>query len=123
MKRKIDSKNKNRQLRHTRIRKRLKGTATVPRLSVFRGLCSLNVQLIDDISGKTLCAVNTKEIKEDKTDSLNGKVAKAYLVGKLLAEKAKEKKIEQAVFDRGGYQFHGRVKAVADGAKENGLKI
>lgn len=123
MKRTINSKNKNRQLRHARIRKRLKGTATTPRLSVFRGLRNLNLQLVDDVSGKTICAVNTREIKESKTDSLNGKIAKAYLAGKLLAEKAKAKKIEQAIFDRGGYQFHGRVKAVADGAKENGLKI
>jgi len=123
MKRNINSKNKNRQLRHDRIRKRLKGTATIPRLSVFRGLRNVNLQLIDDITGKTICAVNTREIKENKTDSLTGKIAKAYLAGQLLAEKAKAKKIERVVFDRGGYKFHGRVKAIADGAKENGLKI
>lgn len=115
------SKNKIRQVRHARIRKTISGDATCPRLSVYRALNSMKLQLIDDVSGKTLCAVDTKEIKNAKHENLSGKIAQSYLAGKMLAQKAVEKKITKVVFDRGGYQYHGRVKAAADGAREGGL--
>ena len=124
MKRNLNkSKNTARQLRHARVRKTISGSAERPRLSVFRGLYSLKLQIIDDKKGVTLCAVDTKEIKSDKHESLTGKTAKAFLAGKLLAEKAAAKKISAVVFDRGGYRYHGRVKAAADGAREGGLKF
>jgi len=123
--RKLFKKTKNslRQVRHCRIRTVLSGTAECPRLSVFRGLRRMVLQLIDDTSGKTLCAVSTDEIKETKVKDKKAKTAAAYAAGQLLAEKAKAKNITSAVFDRGGYSYHGRVSAVADGARDGGLKI
>ena len=115
------SKNKIRQVRHARIRKTISGSANCPRLSVFRGLNSMKLQLIDDVKGKTLCAVDTKEIKNAKHENLSAKTAQAFLAGKLLAEKASALKITKVVFDRGGYRYHGRVQAVADGARSGGL--
>jgi large subunit ribosomal protein L18 len=116
------TKNKLRQERHARVRKTLSGTAQRPRLSVFRSLRGMMAQLIDDETGKTLCSVASVEIKgKEKTEGRAGKVAVSYLIGKKLAEKAKEKKITKAVFDRGGYSYHGRVQAVAEGAREGGL--
>ena len=117
------TKNKLRQVRHIRIRAKIEGSAVVPRLSVFRSLNSIKLQLIDDKKGITLCSVDSKEIKENKYKDLTTKVAKAYLAGKLLAEKAQAKKIAKVVFDRSGYRYHGRVKAVADGDREGGLKF
>ncbi len=117
------TKNSLRQVRHARVRAKLVGTAAAPRLSVFRSLRGMTLQLIDDVAGKTLCHANSSEIKDGKTDNKSGKVAKSFLLGKLLAEKAKAKKIETVVFDRGGYKYHGRVQAVADGAREGGLKF
>lgn len=114
------TKNTLRQVRHSRVRKALGGTAERPRLSVFRSLKHISVQLIDDIKGVTICCVNSREINS-KEKSGKGKIDKSFAVGKLLAEKAKIKKISQVVFDRGGYRFHGRVKAVAEGAREGGL--
>lgn len=110
-----------RQVRHARVRKVLIGTATEPRLSVFRSLKGVVAQLIDDEAGKTLCFADSKEIKEKKVEGKSHKVGVSYLVGKLLAEKAKAKGIAKAKFDRGGYRYHGRVKALADGAREGGL--
>ncbi|MBI5765639.1 50S ribosomal protein L18 [Candidatus Falkowbacteria bacterium] len=107
-----------RERRHQRVRVKVAGTAQRPRLSVYRSLDHIYVQLIDDVAGKTLIAESDKTVKAGKT-----KTEKARLVGKLVAEKALAKKIEQAVFDRGWSKFHGRVKAVAEGAKEAGLKI
>ena len=118
-----------RQVRHARVRKVLIGTAAEPRLSVFRSLKGMVAQLIDDNAGKTLCYVDVKEVKpaaakakagEGKTDKSH-KVAVSYLLGKLLAEKAKAKGISRVKFDRGGYKYHGRIKALADGAREGGL--
>ena len=117
------SKNKRRLIRHNRVRTKLEGVAERPRLSVFRGVRNMNLQLIDDQAGKTLFSVNTSEIKENKVGERSGKVAKAYLAGKLIAEKAKEKGIEKVVFDRGGYKYHGRVSAAAMGARDGGLLI
>lgn len=119
------TKNERRNVRHDRIRARILGTAETPRLSVFRGLKNMTLQLIDDVSGKTLCQATTAEAKKgkEKVEGRVAKVAEAYLTGKLLAERAKEKKIESIVFDRGGYSYHGRVAAAADGARDNGLKF
>jgi len=117
------TKNSLRQVRHRRIRTVLSGTAECPRLSVFRGLRRMVLQLIDDTSGKTLCTVSTDEIKKVKIEGKSAKTAAAYAAGELLAEKAKAKKIERAVLDRGGYSYHGRVAAVAEGARAGGLKI
>jgi large subunit ribosomal protein L18 len=83
----------------------------------------LVTQLIDDVSGKTLCAVKSAEVKTGKVEGKTGKVAMAYLVGKKLAEKALALGITSVVFDRGGYRYHGRIAAVADGAREGGLKF
>lgn len=115
------NKNKLRQIRHARVRATIIGTALKPRLSVFRGLKSITAQLIDDGKGQTLCYVSAKEVAKQKAEKYEGKIADAYLVGKLLAEKAKAKKIEAVVFDRAGYKYHGRVKALAEGAREGGL--
>jgi large subunit ribosomal protein L18 len=105
-----------------RIRKRIKGTAGKPRLSVFRSNKQIYVQAVDDVNGVTLVAACSRE-KEIATVTGKKKSEIAALVGKRLAEKCKEKGIENVVFDRNGYQYHGRVKSVADGAREGGLKF
>ncbi len=115
------TKNKLRQVRHLRIRATVKGSAEKPRLSVFRSNKAMELQLIDDAAGKTLCAVKTTEVKGAKPEGRTAKAAVGYLAGKLLAEKAVAKGIKTVVFDRGGYNYHGRVAAVADGAREGGL--
>lgn len=119
------NRNESRAVRHNRVRAILKGTPDAPRLSVFRGLKSMTLQLIDDTSGKTICQATTNEVKKSKTkvEGRTRKVAEAFLAGKLLAEKAKDKKISRVVFDRGGYRYHGRVAAAADGAREGGLSF
>ena len=115
------NKSKLRQIRHVRVRKVLGGTAAEPRMSVFRSLKGMVAQLIDDTTGKTLCYADAKEVKTKKVEDKGGKVVVSYLLGKLLAEKAKAKGISKIKFDRGGYKYHGRVKALADGAREGGL--
>ncbi len=110
-----------RQVRHQRVR--VSGTKERPRLSVFRGLRTTVAQLIDDVNGKTLCYVKSGELKPIAVEGRSGRVAVAYLVGKALAEKAAAKNIAKAIFDRGGYKYHGRVKAVAEGAREAGLQL
>ncbi len=110
-----------RKKRQQRIRKKIFGTAKIPRLVVFRSLNNIYGQLIDDIKGRIIISVSSleAEIKKKKLKKMeNSKVA-----GKLLAQKAKEKGIKRIVFDRGGYKFHGRVKALADSAREEGLKF
>jgi large subunit ribosomal protein L18 len=106
------------------IRKKIYGTTERPRFSVYRSLNDIYGQIIDDTTGKTLVAVSStsKEVKEELA-SAKSKVEKSVLVGKLLAKKALENKIESVVFDRNGYLYHGRVKAFADGAREGGLKF
>ena len=123
MKRIATSHNSLRQIRHARVRSRVVGTAEKPRLSVFRSLRSMEAQLIDDASGKTIVSARTGEIKSAKIDGKSTKIAAGFLMGKLLAEKAKQKGIASAVFDRGGYRYHGRVAAVAEGAREGGLLV
>ncbi len=104
--------------RRKRVRAKISGTAQRPRLTVYRSLKHLSAQLIDDVAGRTLLGVSDHEIKAGKT-----KTDKAKLLGELLYSKAKEKNITQVVFDKGAYKYHGRVKALAEGAKEAGLKI
>ncbi len=117
---KID-KNKERQRRHIRVRKKVSGTAEMPRLCVYRSLNHIYVQLIDDVKGVTVCSASTmeKDVKAAIKDMTKTDAAKA--VGKRVAEKALEKGLKAVVFDRGGYLYTGRVKAVADGAREGGL--
>ena len=104
-----------------RIRKRLSGSGERPRMTVYRSNKQIYVQLVDDLSGQTLVSASSKE-KEIATQKVN-KIDQAKLVGKRLAEKAKEKGIESVVFDRNGYLYHGRVKNLADAARKSGLKI
>ncbi|OGZ70305.1 MAG: 50S ribosomal protein L18 [Candidatus Staskawiczbacteria bacterium RIFCSPLOWO2_01_FULL_33_9] len=110
--------------RHKKIRTRIHGTKARPRLCVFRSLSHIYAQLIDDDTAKVLASASDKEIKEKKTDEkMNHKVLSAFLVGKLIAKKAEAQNIKRVIFDRGGIVFHGRVKALADGAREEGLKF
>ena len=112
-----------RQVRHARVRAKMVGTAQSPRLSVFRGLKNMEVQLVNDEQGKTLCAVNTSMLKADVSSERSTKANLGYEAGKEIAAKAKALGIETVVFDRGGYRYHGRVKAVADGARDGGLQF
>ena len=106
------------------IRLRITGTPERPRLTVFRSLRNVYAQIIDDTTGKTLIAVsNLSKPERDQFKELKGQAAKAKLVGKIAARKAVEQKITQVVFDRNGYLYHGVVKAMADGAREGGLKF
>lgn len=110
--------------RKVRIRKRIKGTADKPRLSVFRSSKHISVQVIDDVAGKTLAAASSleKEVRGKKA-SFENKTALATFIGKLIAERAQEKGVKQIVFDRNGFLYHGRVKAISEGAREAGLKF
>jgi len=122
----VNSKNQTRQRVHDRIRKKVLGTPERPRLNVYRSLNHIYVQLIDDLKGVTLAAASTADERKDKNkDSrvAGGNVASAKTVGKKIAELAKEKGVTKVVFDRGGYIYHGRVKAVADAAREAGLQF
>jgi large subunit ribosomal protein L18 len=120
----ITSKLTSRQKIKYRIRKRVIGTSEVPRLNVFRSLSNIYASLVDDINGKTLLTVSTlspdfKNTAQEKTK----KSDKSKTVGKLLAQKAAEMNIKKVVFDRNGYLFHGRIKAVAEGARKGGLQF
>ena len=108
-----------RQRVHTRIRRRLTGTTERPRLNIYRSLNHIYAQVIDDAQGATLASASTVASKLKS----GGNVAAAKEVGKLIAERAKEKGIQKVVFDRGGYLYHGRVKALADAAREAGLEF
>ena len=112
-----------RERRHRRIRKRVVGSAERPRLCVFKSACHIYAQIIDDGLGKTLAAASTlsTEVKE-KAKTIN-KTAAARLVGEILATRALAARVDRVIFDRGGYKFHGRVKALATGAREKGLKF
>ncbi|MBO5726991.1 MAG: 50S ribosomal protein L18 [Clostridia bacterium] len=112
--------NKARIRRHTRVRGKISGTAECPRLDVFRSNSNIYAQLIDDVKGVTLvsAASNEKDFGEDK-----GNKAGARKVGQLIAKRAADKNITEVVFDRGGYIYHGRVKELAEGAREGGLKF
>jgi large subunit ribosomal protein L18 len=115
------SKSQRRDRIKKRIRKVISGTSSSPRLSVYRSNADIYVQIIDDSTGKTLLSASSRD--KDLSSSKGTKSEISKLVGKHVAEKAKEKGIEAVVFDRGGYLYHGRVKALAEGAREGGLKF
>jgi large subunit ribosomal protein L18 len=115
------SKQEQRRRRHFRVRKKVRGTAERPRLAVFRSNKHVYAQLIDDVAGRTLAAASTME--SDARGSGTGTVAAAKSVGQRIGERAKAAGVSSAVFDRGGFQYHGRVAAVADGAREAGLEF
>lgn len=129
------SKQQKRIRRHNRVRAKIQGTAQMPRLCVFRSNQHITAQIIDDQKGRTIILAKDTEIKskikspasakapagKQKSEELSGKIAAAFEVGKQIAKLAAEKKITKVVFDRGGYKYHGRVKALAEGAREGGL--
>ena len=116
------SKNATRRFVHTRIRKKVQGTTERPRLNVYRSVNHIYVQLIDDSEGKTIVAVSSAVGKKGQRKT-GGNVAASKEIGKSIAEKAKAKGISKVVFDRGGYLYHGRIKALADAAREAGLQF
>jgi large subunit ribosomal protein L18 len=107
---------------HKRIRARMTGSAERPRLNVYRSLNHIYTQIIDDASGTTIVSASTVS-KKGESNKAGGNVAAAKEVGKLIAERAQEKGIKKVVFDRGGYLYHGRIKALADAAREAGLEF
>jgi len=115
------SRNEMRVARHERIRKDLKGTADRPRLNVFRSNANITAQIIDDEKGVTLVSASTRE--KELNIKNGGNVEAAKLLGAEIAKRAKKAKITKVVFDRGGYLYHGRVKALAEAARENGLEF
>ena len=119
----MDNKELLRRKRHRRVRKTVGGTAGKPRLNVFRSLCNIYAQVIDDGDGRTLVAASTLDAEVRSAAKTGGNTAAAKLVGQLVGKRAVEKGIQAVVFDRGGYQYHGRVAALADGAREAGLKF
>jgi large subunit ribosomal protein L18 len=112
-----------RQRLHDRIRKKLRGTPERPRLAVFRSQGHIYAQVIDDDAGRTLCAASSLDKDLRAKSKRGGNVASAKEVGALIAGRAKEKGVAAVVFDRGGFQYHGRIKALADAAREAGLKF
>jgi large subunit ribosomal protein L18 len=120
-----ESKDTKRSRVHSRIRKKLQGTGERPRLNVYRSTNHLYCQIIDDLKGATIVSANTLEFGEAKEGKrpTGGNVSAARQLGKSIAERAKEKGIKQVVFDRGGYLYHGRIKALAEAAREGGLEF
>ena len=114
-----ESKNDLRKKRHARVRNKISGTTECPRLNVFRSNTQIFAQIIDDVKGVTLVSSSSVELKIKNGGNVEG----AKLVGKDIAEKAKKAKINKVVFDRGGYLYHGRVQALAEAARENGLEF
>ena len=114
-----------RQRRHLRIRNKVQGTAERPRLVVYRSLRNIEGQLVDDDAGRTLVGLSTlaSDVRDFKAEGANRRVEHAFAAGKVLGERAKSQGIESVVFDRGGYKYHGRVKAFAEGAREGGLQF
>ena len=125
----VKIKQEKRHRRHKRVRAKIFGTSKVPRFCVFRSNKHIYAQLINDEKGRTIMNVSDaqlpklKEKKEKQKIERKAKIARAYEVGKMIAKKALEKKIKKVVFDRGGYKYHGRVKAVAEGARDAGLSF
>ncbi len=115
------SRNEMRKARHARVRNKISGTNEVPRLCVFRSNNNIFAQIIDDVAGVTL--VSASSIDKDLKIENGGNVEAAAKVGELIAARAKKAKITEVTFDRGGYQYHGRVKALAEAARENGLEF
>jgi len=119
---KVEARNELRKIRHERVRAKVNGTSAVPRLNVFRSSKNIFAQIIDDEKKVTLVSASTID-KEFKKPEGPGKIASALEVGKMIGARALAKGITNVVFDRGGYDYHGRVKALADGAREAGLKF
>ncbi len=119
----IRKKREARQFRHKRVRKKVIGYPDRPRLCVFRSLKHIYAQVIDDMEGDTLAAASTLDPKVRAELNGKDKTEQAKVVGKVIAERAQEAGIQQVVFDRGGYRYHGRVKALADAAREGGLEF
>ncbi len=119
----VNDKNKERVVRHKRVRNKISGTKKCPRLNVYRSLNNIYVQLIDDERGVTLASCST--LDKEVADKIKGKTKseQAYIVGQTIGERAKAAKIKEVVFDRGGYIYTGRVQKVADGARDAGLKF
>ena len=115
------SRNEMRKIRHTRIRENLSGTSERPRLSVFRSNANIEAQIIDDVKGVTL--VSASSLEKELNLKNGGNVEAAKVIGAEIAKRAKKAKINTAVFDRGGYLYHGRVKALAEAAREGGLEF
>lgn len=112
--------------RHARVRSKVRGVEERPRLSIFRSNKNIYAQIINDASGKTLAHaqdLNEKELAKIESKEFKGKIAHAYKVGQLVAKRALEKGIDKVMFDRGGYKYYGRVRAVAEGARDAGLKF
>lgn len=116
---KKESKNSQRIMRHKRVRKNISGTSEMPRLNVFRSNTQIYAQIINDETGTTLASSSSVQLKIKNGGNIEG----AKLVGADIAKKAKEANISKVVFDRGGYQYHGRVEALAEAARENGLEF
>lgn len=117
------SRKEQRQLVHKRVRTKVRGTSNRPRLNVYRSLKQIYAQVIDDLAGVTLVAASTLDPEVRKIISSGGNLAGAKVVGKVVGERARAKGIEKVVFDRGGYRYHGRIKALADAAREAGLQF
>jgi large subunit ribosomal protein L18 len=113
-----------RDLRHKRIRRRIRGSADQPRLAVYRSLRHMYAQIIDDESARTLCAISSLEEGVQGTLAAEkARLKRSRILGKLLAQRAKEKGIQRVTFDRGGYLYHGHIKELAEGAREGGLEF
>ncbi len=112
-----------RQRRHKRVRKQLSGTSERPRLNVFRSLSHIYAQVIDDIRGVTIASASTLDFGVNQVSEKHSKTEQAMMVGKLVAERALGAGVTKVVFDRGGYKYHGRVKALADASREAGLEF
>jgi len=117
------NRNLERKRRHLRVRKKIHGTPERPRLNVYRSLKHIYAQIIDDVNGRTLVAASTLDPELRGKIGFGGNIEAAKAVGRLIAEKAKAKGIVKVVFDRGGYIYHGRVKALAEAAREGGLEF
>jgi large subunit ribosomal protein L18 len=120
---KTNQKLQSRLRRHKRIRKKIFGTEKCPRLCIYRGLANLHIQCIDDINEKTLLAVSTQESEFKKKLNYGGNIKAATVLGEILAERARKKGINEVVFDRAGFLYHGRIKALAESARKHGLKF
>jgi len=114
----VETRRQSRERRHARVREKVRGSAARPRLAVFRSLTHIYAQLVDDDAGRTLAAASSHEAKDAK-----GRTDSAKTVGTLLGDRAKQKGFTEVVFDRGGYRYHGRVKALADGVRAAGVKL
>lgn len=119
----IQKRNQRRAARRVRVRKKIRGTANRPRLSVFRSNRYVYAQLIDDVAGRTLAAASSLDSELQGEQGSSKSLSAAAAVGQRIAELAKEQKITEVVFDKGWYRYHGRIKALADAARETGLKL